>query len=104
MNKNIILGEIKTVNGEHRYYIIIESTKSFNELDFNNINQNDLYYVVPIYRDDFIKKITNYEKIKRTGKEIELKNPIKIINFPYSCRRKKYKITFEITKLIEVIS
>lgn len=96
-----ILGEINNVNNR-KYYVIIESEKSFIELDFNNLPSDKFGYMVPIYYEKDIDRILKFNGFKRTNNEKELNNPIECKNFPYRFGRKKYKINFEIIKLIEL--
>lgn len=96
-----ILGEIDNVNNR-KYYVIIESEKSFIELDFDNLPSDKFGYIVPIYSEKDIDRILKFDGFKKTNNEKELNNPIECKNFPYRFGKKKYKINFKITKLIEL--
>lgn len=96
-----ILGEINGKKSNHKFYIMIESETSFDELDFENLNINEVTYSIPIWRDDQIKKALKNMNLVITKREKELKCPIKCEHFLYYFKGKKVRLNFEINKFIE---
>lgn len=103
MRKYILLGEIIGQKYNKKYYILLESEKSFDKLNYNNLSFCDFDYLIPFWDEKEVEEGLENLKLKRTKNEIKLNNPIKCTHVLYFFCKNKYRLNFEISKLIEII-